>query len=479
MACQYGFEYRGTYSQLQEGYEPASEYWNVGMGLRAWSIREFIKRGLREYDFLAGTGRHKSDWGAETKNSKRIGLAKASYKNTLFCRGEEWEVIIRESMKKTPPGKLLAERLARRSQVSINGIGKVGADAKIKTRLREALASCYFHLRAPNLVQRLRSRYQVSVMTNGTSRRLSWKKRKEPSGRILIYHRVNDDLDPFFPSITTQLFEEEMRHLARHYKVVSLGGMLKHFEDGSPEPLLAITFDDGYQDNYQNAFPILQRYGLPATIFLTTGSIDSRQPLWFEQLAEAVKKTTREHLDLEIDIPRRFWMRTQRERLEANARIFDIMRRLPDTQRRQSMGHILKELALGLEDRRNKMLTWDEIRLMKAQGIDFGGHTVTHPFISQLTAGQVAWEVRECKRRIEDELQVPVDCFAYPNGREEDFGEWNKEAIHQAGYRTAVTTIWGQNYRTTDRLELRRGGPWEQTQALFAYKMDWYELVGG
>ena len=114
---------------------------------------------------------------------------------------------------------------------------------------------------------------------------------------------------------------------------------------------------------------------------------------------------------------------------------------------------------------------------MKCHGIDFGGHTVTHPFISKLSGDQVFWEAAECKRRIEGELQLPVDHFAYPNGREEDFGSWNKDVIRKAGYCAAVTTMWGMNYASTDPMELRRGGPWESTLDLFAYKLDWYQLV--
>ena len=292
---------------------------------------------------------------------------------------------------------------------------------------------------------------------------------------------MNDDGDPFFPAISTALFEQEMRYLAKHYKVVSLSDLLTRLEDGSPERTLAITFDDGYLDNYENAFPVLQRYGLPATIFLTTGSVDSRLPLWFEQLAGAVKKTSLDHLDLELDIPRRFWMRTTAERLDANGAIFSVLRGLPDKQRRDWLDVILRQLGAveADRDRYGKMLTWDQVRLMKSRGIDFGGHTVTHPFIARLTPEQVEWEVGECKRRIEDELQLPVASFAYPNGREEDFGKWNKNVVRSAGYRAAVTTIWGLNYRSTDPMELRRGGPWEESPALFAYKMDWYELTEG
>jgi len=121
------------------------------------------------------------------------------------------------------------------------------------------------------------------------------------------------------------------------------------------------------------------------------------------------------------------------------------------------------------------MLTWDQIRIMKQRRIDFGGHTVTHPFVSRLLPTQATWEVSECKKRIEDELQTPVEHFAYPHGREVDFAAWNKQVIQEAGYRTAVSTLWGINYPTTDRMALRRGGPWEERAALFGAKLDWYQ----
>ena len=324
----------------------------------------------------------------------------------------------------------------------------------------------------------VRDRYQLSVGAAGSRRKISWSRRTECSARILYYHRVNDDNDPFFHAISTDVFDQEMQYIARHYKVVSMSEVLEHLESNSREMVLAVTFDDGYQDNYHNAFPILQRYGLPATIFLTTGSIDSGEPLWFERLALALKTTSREFVDLDIDIPRRLWLRTEAERLGANGQIFVIVRSLPDGDRRQFLDSILRQLAAVDDGARNhKMLTWDQVRLMKAHGIDFGGHTVTHPFISKLSSEEVRAEVSGCKRRIEEERQLPVHHFAYPNGREEDFGLWNKDCIRTAGYRAAVTTIWGINDRSTDPMELRRGGPWEPTLPLFAYKLDWYQLV--
>jgi peptidoglycan/xylan/chitin deacetylase (PgdA/CDA1 family)/CelD/BcsL family acetyltransferase involved in cellulose biosynthesis len=482
VACQYGFAYQGTYFQLQEGYDPACEHWNVGIGLRAWSTRQFLKEGLREYDFMGGMGRHKSDWGAETKISKRIALSRATLMNLMVCRGPQWQEHVAESVKKLIPKKLLAARRVRLEARSSSAFrqSQRGQSHTRKSRewMRKVASHCYYHFQLPRFARSIRSRYQIAVAPNGKWPKFSWGRRMETAGRILYFHRVNNENDPFFPAMRTELFEQEMRFVAEHYEVVSLAELLDHLEEGRPETLISITFDDGYADNYQNAFPVLQRYGLPATIFLTTGSVDSREPLWFEQLALALKRTNREFIDLELDIPRRFKTRTQGERLQANDQIFQLMKVLPDARRREWLSQILQQLeVLNDGERNNKMLTWDQIRFMSANGIEFGGHTVTHPFLSRTTQEQATWEVSECKRRIETELQKPADYFAYPNGREEDFCDWNKEAIHRAGYRAALSTLWGVNYRFTDRMALRRGGPWEESPELFASKLDWYQLV--
>jgi peptidoglycan/xylan/chitin deacetylase (PgdA/CDA1 family)/CelD/BcsL family acetyltransferase involved in cellulose biosynthesis len=473
IACQYGFLYNGSYFHLQEGYEPASEHWRVGLGLRAWSIRKLIENGVREYDFLSGVGRHKLDWGAAVKFSKQIAVARDTVSNRIFCHGPAWETQCRESIRKYIPAKVLAMRQAHLERRNRTTPGPSRSAWALNVG-----ATCYSRLGLPVLARPIRERYQISLPSNGS--RAGLQRRTAPYGRILYYHRVNDDQDPFFPAMSTDLFRRQMRFLAKHYRVVSLGSLLEHLNSDSTETVVAVTFDDGYQDNYNNAFPILRDYGIAATIFLTTGSIDSDEPLWFERLAEAVKNTSRESIDLEIDVPRRVWMRTPGERLEANGRIFGLLRTLKDVERRRWLNRLLEELAVPLSvPVRRSMLTWDQVREMGRLGVDFGGHTVSHPFLSQLSRDAAVREICEPKRRIEEELQKQVLFFAYPNGRAEDFAPWNKELLREAGYRAAATTIWGMNNRSTDAMELRRGGPWEETEALFALKLDWYQLVNG
>ncbi len=479
LACQYGFVYQGVYCHLQEGYEPAAAHWNCGVGLRAWSIRKMIDEGVREYDFLGGIGRHKTDWGARIKYSQQILIAPSTWRNAVFCHGARWAEQTKEWLKQAAPQPVLAAykaRQARRRLIVETGEGSAGPQNDAMNWRRKTIANTYFHLGLPTVMRPLRKRYQVT----SAGPRPSLVRRTQPSARILYYHRVNDDSDPFFPAISTSLFDREMQYLSQHYRVVAMPDLIRHLEAGPAETVVAVTFDDGYRDNYENAFPILQRLGLPATVFLTTGTMDCDEPIWFERLAQALKRTTLEQLDLEIDIPRRFILNTVSERLDANNRIFGLLRDLPDSERRDWLQRILHQLGVGDDsERRGKMLTWDQARYMSAKGVDFGGHTVTHPFLSRLTRENARWEASECKRRIEAELQVPVECFAYPNGREQDIEPWSNDVMRDAGYRAALTTIWGMNYPSTDSMHLKRGGPWEKSRALFAYKFDWYQLVDG
>ena len=101
---------------------------------------------------------------------------------------------------------------------------------------------------------------------------------------VITYHQVKDPADDG-SSVGVAAFREQMGYLRRHYQVVRLEDGVARLQRGrTPERLVSITFDDGYEDNYRNAFPILERYGLPATVFLTTGSIDSGEPLWFASM---------------------------------------------------------------------------------------------------------------------------------------------------------------------------------------------------
>ena len=113
-------------------------------------------------------------------------------------------------------------------------------------------------------------------------------RRKYACYQILQYHRVNDEHDFLMDSVPVKVFARQMEMLHTFFNVLPLEELVERASKSDiPAKAVAITFDDGYRDNYQNAFPILKRLDLPATIFVTTGVVDSNAPLWHDTLFNA------------------------------------------------------------------------------------------------------------------------------------------------------------------------------------------------
>lgn len=295
---------------------------------------------------------------------------------------------------------------------------------------------------------------------------------------ILAFHRVNDDDDPFMPALPTGLFAARMEHIARYYDVLPVDELVDRLHAGRlPRKALALTFDDGYRDNLTHAAPVLARYGLPATVFLTTGLIGTQSVAWFDRLALALKATTRRELSLEgrPALP----LRSTAERLQALQSALRHLKRRSDAERRAGVERIVTDLdGRGLELPKHLMLTWDEAAALRGLGISIGAHTVTHPILSRLSPEEAWYEINGSKEAIERGLGLTPRAFAYPNGGREDCSETVVGLVARAGFSCAVTTQRGLNTRRTPLMELRRGGPWERHLPTYALKLAHYRLTG-
>jgi len=301
--------------------------------------------------------------------------------------------------------------------------------------------------------------------------------RRTPAFPILTYHRVNDDADPFFSALPTAVFEGQMRHVARNYRVLPVEELVERLERGGlPRNALAITFDDGYRDNLTHAAPILSRLGLPATIFLATGFIGTAEVPWFDRLAHGLKRSVAasvgtpwgNELDL-AEVP---------TRLRAMGRALEHLKRLPDEERHRQLEALL--VALGVTDQRsfkNLMLSWDDVHALRGLGFTIGAHTVNHPILSRVSPQRAWTEILGARTMIESACGTAPRAFAYPNGGAEDYTETVKRLVREAGFTCAVTTRFGLNTPNTNPWELRRGGPWEHHLPTFALKLAWYRLA--
>src|SRR5436190_18184559 len=112
--------------------------------------------------------------------------------------------------------------------------------------------------------------------------------------QILAYHKVSPDNHPFFEPVHPKRFEQQIRFLKKCFNVMPLGELVHRSQQGDiPARAVAVTFDDGYEDNYGYAFPILKKYGVPATIFIATGMIETGNVLWHDRVFDAFRYATK------------------------------------------------------------------------------------------------------------------------------------------------------------------------------------------
>jgi peptidoglycan/xylan/chitin deacetylase (PgdA/CDA1 family) len=295
--------------------------------------------------------------------------------------------------------------------------------------------------------------------------------------QILTYHRVNDERDPFFPAMATKVFEGQMGYLSTACNVFALDRGVEMLKAGTlPDNAVAVTFDDGYKDNFLNAYPILKHYDIPATIFLSTDSVNGGADLWHDRVFKAFRETQRTALVKFGKCAERLDLKSLAGKLDTMNEVLKFLRSL-DVQSRWQWVKRLCE-SLGVEDgetSKETMLDWEEIRMMHANGIRLGSHTCSHAILSRLEPEELWKEVCFSKGAIENAVRCKVSMFAYPNGTQDDFDERTKRALRDAGYELAVSTIFGNNEVGQDVFELRRVSQMGEELDEFAMKLAWYK----
>jgi peptidoglycan/xylan/chitin deacetylase (PgdA/CDA1 family) len=287
------------------------------------------------------------------------------------------------------------------------------------------------------------------------------RKRRFQSIQILAYHRINSQKDEYFSAIDIPRFENQVAYLVEKFRIVpAKEGVQRLLEGDLPPNCVIVTFDDGYRDNFTNAFPILKKYNVDATFFLATGCLNGSDVLWHDQVCCAIRKTIRTTLDLSDFNGKKYVLSSDRLREQAIHSVLWDLREIPN-ERRKIWGRIVLErlgiLETSMDPPKNPlMLNWHEARSLREGGMTFGAHTVTHPILSQTTIEEAKQEIENSKLAIETHLQLQVESFAYPSGRKADFNEKIKELVKESGFACAFSMIYGSNEFGVDPFALRR-----------------------
>ncbi|MCA8996471.1 MAG: polysaccharide deacetylase family protein [Planctomycetaceae bacterium] len=266
---------------------------------------------------------------------------------------------------------------------------------------------------------------------------------------VLNYHRVGDPsgspYDRALWSATADQFDRQVRFLKKNFDVVRIAD-LDDLLQGRKSRGVLITFDDGYLDNYELAFPILKSHNASATFFITSGFLDDRPLAWWDAIAWMVHTSPCPQIEgFSAQLPM-LSLSSDRDREHAIHRLLGEFKQTPEDQ----TAAFLKRLAelsrtdpVKHQHTQNVWMSWEMVRNMDRAGMDIGGHTVTHPVLSRCDPNRQTQEIVASKLRIEEELGHLIAAFSYPVGQTDSFTNETKAILTEAGYRWAFSFYGG------------------------------------
>ncbi len=275
---------------------------------------------------------------------------------------------------------------------------------------------------------------------------------------VLVYHRVATlSSDPEMLAVSPENFRAQMRYLKDHASLV-------RFEEDwtkTAKPAVAVTFDDGYADNALAALPILEEVGVPATFFVTTGAVGTKQEFWWHELERLILRGEQLPSTFVLENGRfsKTWpTRTDEERRSLYNEMVQLMNS-SDPQRRNTWLTQFRDWAQSeaMSTGTHRLMTLGELRLLAASKlVTIGSHTVTHTQLSSLRPDAQREEITTSKRQLEEWLGRKIDVFSYPFGKRTHFTKQSMQLCREAGFAKAAANFPGQAHQWTNPYRIPR-----------------------
>lgn len=276
-----------------------------------------------------------------------------------------------------------------------------------------------------------------------------------------MYHSIVEDPQTTLNSIglsqSCSHFDAHMRELAKDFSPVSIEQVVQFAAEGRPLPsrAVAVTFDDGFLDNYECAHPVLMRYGIPATFYVLFDAVENGELPWYCRLNFALRTThKREWVDPERG--ETLGITTPNEIKTAYGRACEIGAKTPAGKREEFVQKV--ESSLEVQTCRLRlMMNWEEVRGLKDAGHTIGAHTLSHPNLAHVSPDEARSEIAESKKRIESKLGDAIHHFSYPHPALNP--QWTQQTLEftrDAGFESAVLTRCGPVRRGDEPFALKR-----------------------
>ena len=286
---------------------------------------------------------------------------------------------------------------------------------------------------------------------------------------VLLYHGVHaDDLELALCNssgkhIQRYRFVEQMQWLSENRTLVSMSDIDRaHRGEGAiPDGAVAVNFDDGFLNNYTEAWPVLEEYEIPATIYLATGFIGTGRMVWSDRIEAAILNTTRRDIHIELDGGARSWpLSSNQERVTAFGEIKKLCKAMADDIKEKTVADVETKTGF-VPDPVHPLyafMNWSQVREMNASPfIDFGGHTIDHVSLSRVPRDEMHRQIDVSLDKISSELMSQCRHFSYPEGQSGDYNEDVIDYLKSRNISISPSAIDGRNlFPGTDPFHIRR-----------------------
>lgn len=288
---------------------------------------------------------------------------------------------------------------------------------------------------------------------------------------VFMYHRVPLQPDLLFPNQTyASQFERQMEWVRKWFNVLPLDTAVDRLIAGSlPARPAAITFDDGYADNYTVALPILNRLNIPATVFVATDFLDGGA-MWNDIVISAVRNSSRRVLELpklqEFELP----IGDIPHKRMAIDRLLGRMKYLRHAERIEMANYVME--CAGCDVPTDLMLSTAQTRALHDAGVTIGAHTASHPILAKVDDAFAEQEITKSRDVLSDIIGMQPTLFAYPNGKpDRDYLIRHAVMVKRSGFKAAFSTSPGAAHKDDDLYQLPRFTPWDRTALRWAYRL--------
>jgi len=276
---------------------------------------------------------------------------------------------------------------------------------------------------------------------------------------ILLYHPLRPD------DVDAVAFDWQMEVLARYFTPLALDNAMELLRQGKlPANAVCVTFDDGYADNVEVALPILQRWAVPATFFLTTGFFEYGC-MWNDRVIELLRKVDTPKLSLLNLRLGEYEITSMDARLQMVNSVLRQLKHLPLEERDQQVQRLENELNIDISY--SPMMQKEQVSVLLKAGMGVGAHTVNHPILAKISLDEARQEIESGKQQLEMLTEKEVTLFAYPNGAPgKDYGAEHVDLVKAAG-----STAWAAAQHTDDFMQMPRVGSWDNTRFRFYLRL--------